>query len=220
MDLEHLPPLYAIVDVDVAQSAGYGVAELAERYLVGGARWLQLRAKAAGSRELLAWIDAIQAHVATKDACLIINDRVDVALVSGARGVHVGQDDLPVEAVRRVLRPSAIVGLSTHTPAQVDAAVRLPVSYIAVGPVFATRTKDAAYDAVGCELVRYAAERARPRPVVAIGGITLERAPEVLAAGATAVAIISDLLVGADPEARTRAFVERLPTYRAPDGTV
>lgn len=210
LDLSAPPSLYAIVDADVARSAGYGVVELAERYLAGGARWLQLRAKRAGSQELLEWVDAIQSHAAAKGGHVIVNDRSDLSLVSGADGVHVGQDDLPVTAVRDVLGPAAIVGLSTHTRAQVDLALQLSVSYVAVGPVFATQTKAAAHDVVGLDLVRYAAQHAGARPIVAIGGITLQRAPEVVAAGASAVAVIGDLLVGGDPETRTRAFVERL----------
>jgi thiamine-phosphate pyrophosphorylase len=209
-DLGTPPTLYAIVDADVARAAGYGVVELAERYLTGGARWLQLRAKVAGSRELLEWVEAIQSKAATKRGRLILNDRADLSLVSGVDGVHVGQDDLPIDAVRRLLGPSAIIGLSTHTRRQVDLALQLAVSYIAVGPVFLTHTKAAAEDIVGLDLVRYAARHAGRTPVVAIGGITLERAPDVIAAGASAVAVISDLLVGGDPEARTRAFVERL----------
>ncbi|MGH9162577.1 MAG: thiamine phosphate synthase [Vicinamibacteraceae bacterium] len=210
LDLGAPPTLYAIVDADVARSAGYGVVELAERYLAGGARWLQLRAKGASSRALLEWVEAIQASVAARSGCLIVNDRVDLSLVSGADGVHLGQDDLPIDAVRRLLGPTAVVGLSTHTRRQVDLALRLAVSYIAVGPVFMTHTKAAAADVVGLDLVRYAARHAGARPVVAIGGITLARAPEVIAAGASAVAVISDLLAGSNPEARTRAFVERL----------
>jgi thiamine-phosphate pyrophosphorylase len=124
--------------------------------------------------------------------------------------VHVGQEDLAPGAVRRLLGDGAIVGFSTHTVAQIEAAVREPISYLAVGPVFGTRTKDTGYEAVGLTLVREATRRAGTLPVVAIGGITLENASSVVDAGAAAIAVIGDLLTGADPERRARAFVQRL----------
>ena len=124
--------------------------------------------------------------------------------MSGAAGVHVGQDDLSVEDVRSLVGEGATVGLSTHEPVQVDAAMQTRATYLAVGPVYGTATKDTGYTARGLDLVRYAAGRGKP--VAAIGGITLERAPEVWRAGATAVAVISSLLEG-DPEHRMRAFL-------------
>lgn len=122
----------------------------------------------------------------------------------GAVGVHVGQDDLPVDEARRLLGPDAIVGVSTHDREQVDRALAGAASYVAVGPVYGTATKDTGYTARGLDLVRYAAGRGKP--IVAIGGITLARAPAVLAAGASSLAVITDLLSG-DPEARARAFL-------------
>jgi thiamine-phosphate pyrophosphorylase len=203
-----LPRLYAIVDAEVAARAGVSVAALARAYLAGGARFLQLRAKAATGRDFLAWADEIAADARSYDALLVINDRADIALMAGVPAVHVGQDDLPVEAVRRVLGPDALVGLSTHTPDQIDEALRLPISYVAVGPVFGTRTKATGYDAVGLDLVRHAAARSAGRvPIVAIGGITLDRARSVIHAGAESVAIITDLLTTADPEARARDYM-------------
>lgn len=109
-----------------------------------------------------------------------------------------------------MLGPNAIIGYSTHTVAQIDAALLEPVTYIAVGPVFGTRTKDTGYHAVGLALVGEASRRAGAVPVVAIGGITLETARQVIAAGAASVAIISDLLTGGDPAARVRAYLEGL----------
>jgi thiamine-phosphate pyrophosphorylase len=142
-----------------------------------------------------------------------------VARLSGAGGVHVGQDDLSPVAVRGIVGASAVVGFSTHTEAQIDETVSLPLDYIAIGPVFGTATKQTGYTAVGLDRVRYAAEavtrgsprgREAARGVVAIGGITLDTAAAVLAAGATAVAVITDLLATGDPESRVRAYVERL----------
>jgi thiamine-phosphate pyrophosphorylase len=141
---------------------------------------------------------------------VIVNDRVDLAKLSGAAGVHVGQDDLPVAAARAQLGAQAIIGTSTHTVEQIDGAVREPVTYVAVGPVFGTTTKDTGYQVVGVELVAAAVTRAGVLPVVAIGGITLDAALAVIEAGAAQVAVISDLLTGGDPAARVRRFVDRL----------
>jgi thiamine-phosphate pyrophosphorylase len=149
---------------------------------------------------------------------VVVNDRADIARLSGADGVHVGQEDLPPAAVRALVGDVSNVGLSTHTTGQVDAAVRQPVTYIAIGPVFGTATKATGYEKVGLEMVGEAARRASARglPLVAIGGITLENAISVLAAGAASVAVIGDLLAGGDPEARVRAFVEHLSRYERP----
>ena len=203
-----LPRLYAIVDAEVAARARVAVPALARAYLAGGARFLQLRAKAATGRDFLAWADAIADDARRHDARLVINDRADIARMAGVPAIHVGQDDLPVDAVRRVLGADAFVGLSTHTPAQIDDALRQPISYLAVGPVFGTHTKATGYDAVGLDLVRLAAARAAGRvPIVAIGGITLERARSVIDAGAQSVAVITDLATSGDPEARARDYV-------------
>ena len=138
-----------------------------------------------------------------------MNDRADVARLASADGVHVGQEDLGVDDARVIVGPDAIVGVSTHDEAQIAAAARTSATYIAVGPIYGTSTKETGYSARGLDLVRRAAETGRP--VVAIGGITLERASEVIAAGAHSVAIISDLLTGGDPEERVRTILGRLP---------
>jgi thiamine-phosphate pyrophosphorylase len=207
-------PLHAIVDVDASTRAGLKPLEVARAFLAGGARILQLRAKTLGSRAFLELADACVAAVGPHDASIIINDRVDIARLAGAAGVHVGQDDLPPAAARRLLGDDAIVGFSTHTVHQIDAARREPVSYIAVGPVFGSASKDTGYDAVGLALVSAAARLAGDLPVVAIGGITLDNASSVMAAGAASVAIIGDLLAGRDPERRTRAFLQSLADNR------
>jgi thiamine-phosphate pyrophosphorylase len=145
-------------------------------------------------------------------ALVIVNDRADVAWLARADGVHVGQDDLSPSAVRMIAGVDTIVGLSTHTVDQVDRAIREPVSYVAIGPVFGTATKMTGYDRVGLEMVREAAVRAGARglPLVAIGGITLENAPSVIDAGAASVAVIGDLLATRDPERRVREYVRML----------
>ena len=144
-------------------------------------------------------------------ASVIVNDRPEIAMLASAAGVHVGQDDMSVAEARALVGKRAIVGLSTHSVEQAMLALDQPVSYIAIGPVFETRTKATGYEAVGLALVRTVADLARERgiPVVAIGGITLDRAPSVLEAGATSVCVISDLLQG-DPLLRTRQYLAAL----------
>lgn len=178
--------------------------------LDGGATFIQIRAKPLESGPLAELCDASVAIARPYGAQIIVNDRVDVARMSGAAGVHVGQDDLPPADARRLLGPDAVIGFSTHSVEQFTAALAEPVSYLAVGPIFGTATKDTGYAAVGLALVADAARQAGAMPIVAIGGITLERAPSVLAAGATAVAVIGDLLAGGDPRGRTRRYLQAL----------
>jgi thiamine-phosphate pyrophosphorylase len=210
-----LPPLYAIVDAELAARHGWTVPALARACLAGGARLLQIRAKHVGSGALLAICEEVLAEAGPAGATIIVNDRADVAMAAGAAGVHLGQQDLPVRDVRRLFPALGIVGLSTHTEEQIGQALGEPASYIAVGPVYGTATKATGYDAVGLGLVRKAVaavsdREPAARPVVAIGGITLDRAPDVLAAGAASVAVISDLLATGDPEGRVREYVRRL----------
>ena len=204
-----LPLLHAIVDVDVAANAGWTPTELARAFLDGGARLLQLRAKDLPSGPFLDLSDALVGLAGEYEARIIVNDRVDVARLSGAAGVHVGQEDLSPAAARTQLGPAAIIGFSTHTVAQVEGALKEPISYIAVGPVFGTATKDTGYSAVGLALVSAAARLARPIPIVAIGGVKLENARAAIDAGASSVAVISDLLVG-NPAERVKAFLRIL----------
>jgi thiamine-phosphate pyrophosphorylase len=188
------------------------VIDLAKAFLDGGARFLQLRAKATAGGEMLDAATAIAALARSCDARLVINDRADIARLSAADGVHVGQEDLAPAAVRAIVGEQAIVGLSTHTVDQLDRAATETVSYLAIGPVFGTTTKATGYDAVGLGLVREASRRAAARalPLVAIGGITLDRAVSVIEAGAASVAVIGDLLSTGDPEKRTREFLSRM----------
>jgi thiamine-phosphate pyrophosphorylase len=210
-----LPRLYPILDIDACRERGFEPLAVLAAFLAGGARFIQLRDKTAASGARLALADAVVARAHAVGARIIVNDRADIARLSAADGVHVGQDDLSVEEARRIVGPDAIVGISTHDEVQIDAAARTSASYIAVGPIYGTATKDTGYTARGLDLVRRAAlalrQRSGPagRPVVAIGGITLERAPEVLAAGAASVAVISGLLTD-DPAQAVRSFLERL----------
>jgi thiamine-phosphate pyrophosphorylase len=208
--MRDLPPLQAIVDADVAAQAGWGVVDLAAAFLSGGARLLQLRAKRLESGPFLELCDAVVGLALKADARVIINDRVDLARLSSAAGVHLGQGDLPPSRARVLLGDEAVIGFSTHSIRQIEAALIEPATYTAIGPIFGSRTKDTGYEAVGLTLVSEAASRSGSRPVVAIGGITLETAPVVRAAGATAVAVIGDLLTGGRPEARVREYLRVL----------
>ncbi len=142
-------------------------------------------------------------------ALFIVNDRVDIALMSGADGVHLGQDDLPADAARKLVGPSKIIGVSTHDPAETSAADALPVDYIAIGPVFATRTKDNPSPVVGLNGVS-AARRATNKPLVAIGGITRDNAVSVIGAGADSVAVVRDLLTAENVETAAREFLGQI----------
>jgi thiamine-phosphate pyrophosphorylase len=203
-------PLYAIVDVDSCVTRGLNPRELTRALLAGGATLFQLRAKGLGSGAFLDLAQALVRDIRTVSGRLIINDRADICALAGAHGVHVGQEDLAPAEAGRIAGADAIVGLSTHTETQLDRALGEAISYVAVGPVFGTTTKDTGYERVGLELVRNAVQRLEGRlPVVAIGGITLATAREVIEAGAASVAVISDLLV-ADPERRAREYLKAL----------
>jgi thiamine-phosphate pyrophosphorylase len=203
------PPLYAIVDQDTAACHGWTVPALGRAYLEAGARMLQVRAPRATSRELLYWCDTLVDVARETNACVIVNDRTDIARLSAAAGVHLGQQDVTVAAARRQLGDEALIGVSTHTVEQADAARTETVDYVAVGPVYATSTKRTGYAAVGLDMVSYAAARG-DAPIVAIGGVTLARAPAVISAGATSVAVVSDLLTGGDPRRCVRDYARAL----------
>ena len=198
--------LYAIIDTALAP----GPAPLvAEQLLRAGVRILQYRHKGPFTRQSWRECCALAELARSRKARFIVNDRADVALLCGADGVHLGQEDLPAEHARRLLGEGKIIGFSTHTVEQAREADRLPVDYLAIGPVFATTTKQRAEAVVGLETV-WAVRAAVRKPLVAIGGITLENAAAVIEAGADAVAVIRDLLVAPDVEARARQFLERL----------
>ena len=209
-----VPPagrLYAIVDADLCARENRAPIDVARAFLSAGAKLIQLRCKSWGSGAFLDLAGAVVEEANRGGAAVIVNDRADVAAMSNAHGLHVGQDDLTPADARTVIGANPILGLSTHTPEQWTAAIAQPISYIAIGPTFGTGTKDTGYQAVGLETVRRAAKAASHAglPTVAIGGITLENAVSVIDAGAASVSVISDLLKG-DPEARCRAFLRIL----------
>jgi thiamine-phosphate pyrophosphorylase len=190
------------------------VPAVAEGYLAGGARFLQIRAKTLGSAEFLSISEELVARARAVGATVIVNDRADIASLAGADGVHLGQDDLQPAVARRIVGGNAIIGVSTHSIEQVRLACRLPIDYLAVGPIFRTVTKDTGYAAVGTELVSAArtilSAAGVDIPIVAIGGITLDRAVAVIQAGAASVAVISDLLSTGDPASRVREYLSVL----------
>jgi thiamine-phosphate pyrophosphorylase len=197
---------YPIVDADICRAHSVSPRAVAIACFQAGARILQVRVKSGPAAAFLALATGVVADAQPFGATVIINDRADIARMAGAGGVHVGQEDLTVADVRRV-EERILVGLSTHAPAQVTAGLESGADYLAVGPVFATATKDTGYEARGLELVEYAAGRGKP--IVAIGGMTLERAAATIAAGAASVAVITDLLEG-DVEARAAAYLRAL----------
>jgi thiamine-phosphate pyrophosphorylase len=207
-----LSPLNAILDDDAATRAGWSVLDLGRAFLDGGATFLQLRAKQRSSAWLLETAEQLVTMARPSGALVVVNDRADIARLADAAGVHVGQDDIGPAAVRRLIGADRLVGFSTHSVAQVDEAVRQPIDYVAIGPVFGTTSKDTGYDAIGLTLVQEAAARARARglPLVAIGGVTIERVADVMRAGASSVAVISDLLATGDPRARVTQYLDKL----------
>ena len=201
------PPLYAIVDpLDTARDP----LALAQALLAGGARLLQLRLKEAPAGELLAVAAAVQRLARAQGARFLVNDRPDVARAVEADGVHLGQDDLPVAAARRVLGPGLLVGVSTHDLGQARAAAAAGADYVAIGPIYATTSKENALTPRGLELVRVVRAALPTTTLVAIGGITAETAPAVRAAGADAVAVIGALTRAPDIAAAVRALLARL----------
>ena len=192
----------------MCRARGLDPETVADACFAGGARILQLRDKNGSSAAFLALADRLVQRGHVCDARVVVNDRADVARLSGAWGVHVGQEDLDVRDVRRIVGAAAVVGISTHDERQIDAALETDATYVAVGPIFGTVTKDTGYTARGLDLIRYATGRGKP--IVAIGGIALDRVEAVVEAGAAGIAVISDLLTTGDPEARTRDFIARL----------
>jgi thiamine-phosphate pyrophosphorylase len=197
------PPLYAILDQELMKTP---VVRFAKELVAAGVELIQYRAKALTPRAYFENCSSLADSLATAKARLIVNDRPDIAAMVGAGGVHVGQDDLAPADARKICGSGRWLGVSTHNLEQVRAAAHAPVDYIALGPIFPTATKKKPDPVVGASLIREA-RKLTTKPIVAIGGITLERAPEVYAAGANAVAVIRDLLDARDPAARAREFL-------------
>jgi thiamine-phosphate pyrophosphorylase len=205
-----LPRLYAIADAQVLAARGVELLDFACGLRAVGVTLVQYRDKTGSPQEVLAAAAVLREAFAGSGALLILNDRADLAVLAGFDGVHVGQDDLSTEDARAVVGASRIVGVSTHAEEQVRGADASCADYIAIGPVFATGTKEDPDPVVGLDGVR----RARAltcKPLVAIGGITLGNARSVIDAGADSAAVISGLLVaGESMEKVARDFLVRL----------
>jgi thiamine-phosphate pyrophosphorylase len=189
------------------------VQEIAGQLIDVGVRMLQYRAKNASAREMLEAATSLAEIARTRGAESFVNDRPDVAYLAGASGVHVGQDDLSVEQARAVMGHGRWVGVSTHNLQQFEEAAASSADYIAIGPIFETATKMNPDPAVGTELIR----RVRPlttKSIVAIGGIRLNKAADVIEAGADSVAVISDILGARDPAEQARQFIRRLEAVK------
>jgi len=201
---------FAYPIVDAGRLHGRDPAFVVDSLARAGARLIQLRVKGLSDRRWLAMAGAALAAARASGAYLVVNDRADIARIAGADGLHVGQDDLAGTDARAVVGPGVLLGVSTHNLDQLAAAATAAVDYLAIGPVFPTRTKDSPDPVVGLEMVRRA-RAATTRPLVAIGGITRANARSVVEAGADGVAVISDLLDAPD---LARAFTELAAAIR------
>lgn len=195
-DWSRIAGLYAIVDLDACR--GRDPLWLASEILAGGCAVLQLRSKNQSDRERLTIAHRLKEKCARAGVPFVMNDRVDLALVCEADALHLGQDDLSYDEARRIA-PELPIGLSTHGPAQLQAALAHPLAYVAFGPVFQTASKANPDPVVGLERLAQIARTVGSTRLVAIGGIRLESAAEVHAAGAQLGAVIGELAAAEDP---------------------
>jgi thiamine-phosphate pyrophosphorylase len=186
-----LPKIYPITDVSLA---GISHAEQVGRLIAGGATFIQLREKHASPRDFFEAAKPAIEIARKNNVMIIINDRVDIARALGADGVHLGQDDLPPNAAREVLGPDAIIGFSTHSVEQAIDAAGLPIDYVAIGPIFETKTKENPDPIVGLDGLAEVKKNIGNIPLVAIGGIDLDNVLDVLAAGADSIALVSAII--------------------------
>jgi thiamine-phosphate pyrophosphorylase len=196
------PPLYAILDVAALDSE----ARIPEMLAENGVGLIQVRDKNASSRAVFEASKGLVARLSPENVRVIINDRPDIAAMVGAGGVHVGQEDLLVEEARKICGPGRWVGVSTHNLEQFRAAAGTSADYIAVGPIFSTATKANPDPVVGIEFLQAVRPLTR-KPLVAIGGITIESAEGLYRAGADSLAIVKDLIDVRDPSQRAREYL-------------
>jgi thiamine-phosphate pyrophosphorylase len=202
--------LYLVTDTELSRPRP--VADVVRAAVAGGVTAVQVRDKLASRRDLLALTRAVRAALVDRpDVPVVVNDAVDVALLAGADGVHVGQDDLPAAEVRTLLGPDRLLGLTVESAADLEAAVRLPggtVDVVGIGPVWATPTKPDAGPGLGPDRVRELTARAHAGGLraVAIGGIDAARAATVAATGVDGICVVSDICTAADPAAAARVL--------------
>lgn len=203
-----LPKIYPITDVSITELSHL---EQVKKLIAGGAEFIQLREKHASPKEFYEAAKEVLEYVRGRNVKIIINDRADIALSLKADGVHLGQDDLPPERARKILGEKAIIGFSTHNIEQAAQAVKWPIDYVAIGPVFATGTKENPDPVVGVEGLKKVRESIGNFPLAAIGGINFENAEHVLSNGADSIAVISSILrPAANISENFRRFVKHL----------
>jgi thiamine-phosphate pyrophosphorylase len=224
------PPLYAILSAELLPSSDSNhIAEFAVTLAKSGVGIIQYRDKHASARTLFEVSSRISRALAGLNVLFIVNDRPDIARLSGADGVHVGQDDLPVEEARAICQevisqsgragaekfvtPQFWIGVSTHTLEQVREAAATSADYIAIGPIFATTTKQRHEAIVGTDFIRHA-RQLTTKPLVAIGGITVSSAEEIFRAGADCIAVARDLICAPDPAARIAEYLAIANNFR------
>lgn len=190
-----LPKLYPVTDVSLTELSHL---EQVKRFIAGGATFIQLREKHVAPKEFYESAKTVLDYTRGTDIKIIINDRVDIALAVKADGVHLGQHDLPPACARKILGDEAIIGFSTHNLEQAVEAAELPINYIAVGPVFATKSKENPDPVVGLENLKKVREAVGDFPLVAIGGINFENFRAVIEYGADSLALISTILIPAE----------------------
>ena len=190
-----LPKIYPITDSHLSKISHI---EQVEKLIEAGARFIQLREKYASSRAFYESAESVLKIARKFNVKIIINDRVDIALALKADGVHLGQDDLSPSEARKILGEKAIIGFSTHNVEQAIAAVRMPIDYLAIGPIFSKKTKENPEAIVGLENLRKVRDATGIIPLVAIGGINAENLPEVYNSGANSAAIVSSLISDAE----------------------
>jgi thiamine-phosphate pyrophosphorylase len=199
--------LALIVVTDAECGTDRELVEVVRAALAGGAPAVQLRAKTETSREMVELASRLLVETRAAGALLFVNDRVDVALAVGADGAHLGNDDLPIPAARRIAPPGFLLGRSVETLAEAEQAIHDGADYLGVGPVYATLSKADAGPVIGAEGVRAMCDAAGPAPVVGIGGIDATNAGEVAGAGAAGVAVIRAVMLAADPGAAAAALL-------------
>ena len=197
------PALYAILDPHLISTP---LVPFAEKLAAVGVRLMQLRDKRSSAGRVFAVSKDLATALCPAGVKFIVNDRPDIAAIAGASGIHVGQDDLPPEDARRIVGAARWVGVSTHSLEQFREAAATSADYIAVGPIFPTASKENPDPVVGLELLREV-RKLTTKPLVAIGGITLERAADVFRAGADSVAVIRDLICAPDPAGRAQEYL-------------
>ncbi len=195
-----IPKIYPLTNVEIS---GLSQVEQVKKLINGGAKLIQLREKKATSRDFYESAKKVLEIARKSDVKILINDRIDIALAVKADGVHLGQDDLSPIYAREILGKNAIIGFSTHNISQAIKAIKLPINYLAIGPIFNTNTKENPDEVVGIKGLKQVRKAIGNFPLVAIGGITLENCPKIFESGADSVALISAILQKPDKIAET-----------------